>query len=530
MSYNYRPKRAGYAAGRRIRPSRYSSRKGRSTSSPKNWGPFFMFVLLSAVVVFVLIKVVHIIFDTVRSEQVTAEIQIQKGKAEYYFAQKDEWTTANAGLKFIEGDSIRTSGNSKASLQLFSGNTLFLNENTEVYLETLEEKSSGRKTVRMRLKSGEIWVKTTAEDFLPETKSSFQVVTDRSIINVNGTIFDLYTDGLADTISLLKGHVSVDIPKENPELDPWTVEVEVGQKLIVSNMTIEKLKNGSTDVKEIVDSDFIESEWHITNLEQFAPQEAAEIKRRIELKAPKPTEKPTPEEKTPLPVNESRGTPEILTPNQGTVIPAQKDTVAIEGTAPENTMQIVVNGYTLTRFSPGDRKWRYFGSTKFGTLIPGENTYTVVAVFRDGTKSDPVSLTITYEGNEESTEQTGSTPSASPTIETSVIQSTIKDFKSPVVIRPAAISPGEVYQTSADSFTITGLVDPKTNRVLVDGYQLRKFKPGDTEFRYTVNSKVANPNLVPGENTYTITAFGPDDKKATTVIKVHYTPLSFPRP
>lgn len=531
---NYRPKSTGYTYRRKSYSSLRSSRRKSSKGGQRNTIQMVFFAFVVLLIGFVIFKLIGVLFDTVRAEEAKAELQVQKGKVEYYFAQQEQWQSASSGLQFISGERIRTTGNSKASLNLFTGNTIFLNENTTVKLEKMEERSSGRKDVFITLEQGQLWIRTATEDFSATSESSFVVQTPRSRTNVYGAIFDIESTLDQDVIRLIRGNVDVDIFQDDPEDIPWNILVEVGQKLVISNEIKEKLKNENQDIKEIVDNDFLESEWHIQNIEPFFPQDAAEIKRRIELKTPTQpqailpvsTEEPLPDN---LPVVVDRGTPEFLSPAQGALIAASSDSLEIEGTAPENTMQIVVNGYTLSKFSAGDRKWRYFASKSLGTMVPGENTYEVVAVFKDGQKSPPVSLTVMYEAPVFTEMTQTDEPLMAVDVGTSMDPSvpvTQSDFKAPVIMKPAAILPGEQYQTSAESFTIVGLVDPKTERVVINGYTLQKFKTGDTEFRYTVNAAVQNPNLVVGENNYIITAYGPEGRQATTTITIVYTPIT----
>ncbi len=103
------------------------------------------------------------------------------------------------------------------------------------------------------------------------------------------------------------------------------------------------------------------------------------------------------------------------------------------------------------------------------------------------------------------------------------IESSINDFSAPVILKPTVLSHDEPYQTSAPVVTISGLVDPKTNAVEINGFRLKKFTPGQTEFQYIANANYGN--LKTGENTFKITAFGPDGKTAETEIKIHYSPI-----
>jgi hypothetical protein len=450
-----------------------------------------------------------VLFGGDRDEIASVRLQILNGRAEFSLSENLEtWTPAYSDQTFLAGDTIRTIGNSRVSLEFLGGNVVFLGPETEFKIIELEQKSSGKKIFLANLVKGKIWARVSDDDFGGEQKSEFTIVTDRLKLYVRGTIFALSSIDVQDVVRLIKGNVDVDII--DGEEDPQNVKVGVGQKLVVNSDSLQKIKNNE-DVLEIIDNEFIESEWHLQNLDRFLPQEAAQIRRRIEISAVK------------APVNEvvanSNGEemppPVILSPKNGDRILASLESLKIEGTAPENTVQIVVNDYTLTKFLPGDRKWSYFASNKFGTLVAGENTFTVVAISRDGRKSKPESISVFYEGG--------------VSVETKinlndVIESSINDFSAPVIIKPTVFSHDEPYQTSAPVVTISGLVDPKTNAVEINGFKLKKFTPGQTDFQYIANANYGNLKI--GENIFKIVAFGPDGKTSETEIKIHYSPIS----
>jgi hypothetical protein len=474
----------------------------------RNYVPLITFLIAFCVVVWLGARFFSMLFSDIRSEAASMELQILKGRAEFTFSESDEWTPAYSEQKFLEGDSIRTSNNTRASLEFLGGNMIFMNENSEIQILELDEKSSGKKNVVLLLKKGDLWTHASGDDFADESKSKFSIETSRAQVHVRGTIFDLSSNISQDTLRLIKGSVDVDVFHDGEKEEFTNVNVGVGQKLVVSNASIEQLQ-ANQDILEIIDTDFIYSEWHLQNLERFSPQEATQIRRRIEVSAvPQAT---TDEDN--MKVSDDLESPNILLPADGTRVPASAENVKIEGTAPLKAVQIVVNGYTLTRFQPGDRKWAYFGATKFGTLLPGENKYSVIAISRDGKKSAPAEVTVFYEGE-------GSEVPA----EGGDIVSTIDEFKAPVITRPAIIDEGEPYQTSSEIVTIMGLVDPKTNGVEVNGFRLKKFRPGQTEFSYIANARY--DNMKEGENVYEIVAFGPDGKKATKSITIVYSPIN----
>jgi len=472
----------------------------------RNFIPLITFLVAFGLLMWLGGRFLTYLFSNERTEAASVEIMVHKGRAEFSFPDSETWTPAYSEQKFLEGDSIRTGGNSRVSLEFLGGNVIFMDSNSEIFLEELEEKSSGKKIVRIKLITGRIWSRISDDDFNSESNSKFEVETNRVLLHVRGTVFDLASNNTQDVIRLIKGSTDVDVFLDEENKDSKNVKMGVGQKLVISPANIIRLKN-EEDILEILDTGFIESEWHLQNLEGFFPQEVTQIRRRIEITVPKI-------EKSNLETTTELEAPKILSPQNGAVIPAQQDTLQVEGTAPLSAVQIIVNGYTLTRFQPGDRKWAYFASKKFGTLVAGENNYSVVAVTRDGKKSVPAEITVLYEG------ETDIGTNAEPTIE-----STISEFKAPVITRPAMASFDDPYQTSSSTVTVSGIVDPKTNAVEINGFRLKKFQPGNTEFTYFASADVPNPNFVKGENIYDVIAFGPDGKTSSTKIKIVYTPL-----
>ncbi|MCF7831224.1 FecR family protein [Candidatus Gracilibacteria bacterium] len=489
--------------GRRPHRSSFSRRRRQR----RNFIPLITFLVAFGFLMWLGGKFLTYLFSDERTEAASVEIQVHKGRAEFSFPDSETWTPAYTEQKFLEGDSIRTGGNSRVSLEFMSGNVIFLDSNSEIFLEELEEKSSGKKIVRIELVSGRIWARVSDDDFNSESNSKFEVETPRVLLHVRGTIFDLSTSNSQDSIRLIKGSTDVDVFLDEENKESKNIKMGVGQKLVVSPTNITRLEAGE-DILEILDTGFIESEWHLQNLEGFFPQEVAQIRRRIEITVPKITQ-PN------LEISTELEPPKVLSPENGSVIPASQDTLKVEGTSPLQAVQIIVNGYTLTRFQPGDRKWAYFASKKFGTLVPGENKYSVIAVTRDGKRSAPEEITVMYEG-EANQEATGEPK----------IESTISEFKAPVITRPAVASLEDPYQTSSSTITISGIVDPKTNAVEINGFRLQKFQPGNTEFTYFASADVPNPNLIEGENIYEVIAFGPDGKTSSTKIKIVYTPLA----
>ncbi len=70
-------------------------------------------------------------------------------------------------------------------------------------------------------------------------------------------------------------------------------------------------------------------------------------------------------------------------------------TVTVAGTI-KGAEKVVVNGYTLSKFTAGSTTWSYIAKESLGNLQSGQNVYEVYGVDPDGNKSDTVKFTITY--------------------------------------------------------------------------------------------------------------------------------------
>ena len=432
-------------------------------------------------------------------EEVSAEagVTIRQGVLEFSLSGEDLWTRGMSGQKFLEGDKLRCTGNCEASVDLLNGGSIIvLGPNTELEFTELSQDSTGRKNIKLSVTSGEIWG-TIADDEFSKKKSYFLLTTPSSEIDIKGAILDV-TTGITDLIRVLRGTVELRaIDPSGKKSD--VINMSIGQQLLMDTAAKELFFSDSGQkAMEALDTSFEESEWNLQNLELFSPQEAAAIRHRIELSASPAT--------TQDPEKNGLDSPTITSPAPGAIIPAAQDMLELEGVAPIDAYRISVNGYILTKFQPGDRKWSYFASKKFGTLVPGENTFKVIALSRDGRESAPASITITYNATQEPV----------------VVAEATSDFPVPVIQTPVLTDNTKPFETQDSVLKITGIVDPRTVAVEVNGFRLQKYKPGDTQWAYTANAQYGN--MVVGENTYTVVAFGPNNEKSSVSIRVDYTP------
>jgi len=502
-----------------------------------NWAPFIVFVLVLVFFLWALYQFFSLLFANVRTEISSAQLEILQGRGEFRLSNDDsDWTPAFGGQTFVEGDQLKTARNAHLKLTFFEDHNLFLGEDSELELMKLDKKSSGQFTAHWRLLSGQLWANIDNTAWAQsEDKPDIKIYTPRSIVNVTGTIFNLNLTAEADELKLIKGGVQLDLLDSVDEVAN-RVTVSVGQQIAVNDTTAAMLEPAAE--LEIIEPEFLDSEWHLRNLEQFDPEGVAETRAKIEARnAPVviPEAEETPEQRldSDAPLNPELEAPVLLSPASNAVIPASQSSITIEGTAPEQAFQIQVNGYTLAKFQPGDRKWTYFAATRFNTLNPGENLYQVIAIDRQGQRSPVTELRLTYEGVAPAPVTPAPIPEAEVPVETEAPQTEapaeVSDvFPAPRVTTPAlfAEDPNATFQTASDRVTLFGEVPVGTNAVKVNGFQLRQFEVGDTNFQYTAIALGVNGNMQEGENTYNIQALGPDGKFSETKVTVFYSPMN----
>lgn len=230
--------------------------------------------------------------------------------------------------------------------------------------------------------------------------------------------------------------------------------------------------------------------------------------------------------------NTTPDSPKITSPTTEKTLTTSEKTLTLSGTTSKDATKVVVNGYTLQKYSPGSGTWLYYVSVENGNLKEGANTFSVYSIDKAGNKSDTTTLTITYtpsaqdkvkeeEKKEESTSktETSKTEETTTTTSTTDTPSVSVPLTAPVITGPS----GAGLTVSEAAVVISGSVSPATTKVMVNGYTLQKYTPGATSFSY--NAAVRFGTLKEGTNTYSVVAVDKDGNKSPAAsITITYQP------
>ena len=454
------------------------------------------------VLVFLILFGIKSIFFNTHPEAEAASINAQKGSTQFSLENSDSWTFLQDSIDLFAGDKFKTLGNGNAAMNFFGGNSIFVKENSEISIQTLE-KTDNSKTAVIKIISGEIWTNVAEKD----ENTSIIIQTEHQNILPDVGVFAISNESGIESIATIKGSGKSQIRQSTGN---ETISLSENTQIQIDSSNFDSVNNDSiAEFQTDIPQTFLDSDWHLENLGTFFPTEALELRQKIDEKKEAQNNNQI---AATITENPSIASPKITSPAQNLEISAEEDSVQIEGIAPENTYQISINGYTLTKYQPGDQKWLYFASTKFGTMVPGLNEYSVIATTRDGQKSAPAKVTVNYKGAD----------IAPKTF--SQINEEANAFSVPEISSPVGLTTAAPWETSSSIITIKGTVPKETNKVTVNEFALRQFKIGSGEFSYIANAQYGN--FVKGNNLYVVKAYGPDGKTSETSINIIYTPIS----
>lgn len=467
--------------------------------------PFLSLIIIGLIVVLVFQIVDYFQEKRLQALENKAAVKIAAGRAEMKIMGFEQWTSAIDGSILHEGDIIRTFPGSRVILSLLNGSVIRLNSDTEVELTALKTKDS-QDNAAFALKSGEIWLKRSEKDTV---RADFKVTTPHLDIASLGTVFDV-SKGAREEVHVLEGKVKVAINVEDQDSRMRvadTVEVALGQEISIGSQEIVDLQSRKPlSFLSLLSDGFRESDWYIWNSAQDKSGETGiTIADAVQQQRDRQSQLGTssvvvgtsaPEEEVPpQQVEPVLTTPGIVSPpaNERTV---PRGPVTIAGTVSAKTDKVEVTAYVgggpepyvLQRYVSGSERWNYVVSQDYGNLVPGRNRFTVVAIDKDGRRSEPAEIVITYDRPREPA-----------------------DLSAPAVTSFT----GNLLETYEDGVKVEGRVGKGIVRVFVNNLPLTRYVPDSGVWVYY--ARITYGNLRNGENSYEVYGVDVDGKKTAVL-------------
>jgi hypothetical protein len=516
--------------------------------------PFLLIILVGIIVALF----IQFIFSWLDQKEIEFKnkiyIYLDQGEGQILPWGETEWSRVYDGELVMEGDVIDLGRLSRGVLSFYNGMSVRLDAETKMDIKDVSNGDTGDE-FHLNVLNGTLWINVPDEIEMP-TRTI--VYTDHLKITSYGTIFEV---GVTDreTVRVLEGEVLVEVLAEESdrEVALEQIKVGVGQQVEMTAEDWEKISTYQTvSLLEAVDDEWKAGTWYTWNIEEDAQPTVYEDEEATteEVVEDEPSED-IEEEETAIDeevaeedeAEDSTAPTLTLTFPESSpyTLPAGELSIALTGTATENTAKVIVTSYdesgaaypyTLSAYTAGSATWRYNAAAAYDNLREGRNLFTIVAENADGFESAKIEVVIeVLEGalgeevtEEETTEETaaeevtiadeevssdeGAESESAEEAETESDSAseegaaTDEPLTTPQVssLNGEALPGSGTYTTGAESVMILGSVSTSAVKVYVNDYQLSKFVAGSGVWSYYAQPEFLNYDV--GENVYTVYA------------------------
>ncbi len=366
---------------------------------------------------------------------------------------------AESGLKLYEGDRVQTESSAFARLVFFDGTVALLDGNSSLLLtEVLEgtEKSS----LSLTVESGLLSMRTgTSATVLREVKTAFASHAVPPRTNVILGSDELAAEKTERVTVFDTSGPGIESRLRLGRLRAQEVITGEGQELVVSTSRLSSLKEDAIDpydLRGVLDDRIFSSELYLVASAEPVP---------------------VPDTSSPEAEAEERTVEgELLVidaPADGAML--EESTVLVKGRIGSRVTLVRVNGYAAELSD---------GAFTKEIALPEEEEFSVEvqAEGRDGLLIASKSVSLTRD---------------------------IKPPDPPVITAPVELAIDD------ESFEITGTSSPDAIGIVVNGYQLQKYRPGG-DWSYHVDPKIGNVKI--GENSYEVYALDRSGNRSESVV------------
>lgn len=412
--------------------------QGRKQAGPLNYLMPFLIIICVGIIGILLFNLWRAFFP---SEKVRAAyLHIIEGSGQMKAWGTDSFFNLSGDAVIMQGDQIRSSADAKIIVEFFNGSLMRMDGNTDVSFDAIDDGNTPK--IELRLYDGNVWFNLLDKG---SGGTDLRVKAD-NLLAISGaaSVFELENgeDQLVRVFGVFENEgLSVDIFSEDGDAVVETENIGVGQQIIFTAEVLKRyFAHQSPTVLAAVDDDFKQTPWYLWNVKEddqptrfektvgpagtsfvrVEPQiivgeevEAGATDANGNVVAPDSANDSAGEvskdEKTPgtdkketvASTNAGIGKPTITSVAGGTKLDAQgKYQVTSRVTtltgAVSGVEKMVVNGYTLQKFKPGDTSWTYFANADFDLMKAGDNVYEIYGLDASGNKTESLVIKVFY--------------------------------------------------------------------------------------------------------------------------------------
>lgn len=402
--------------------SRYRRQRRSSLSQAGYVFPFLIFVCIGIILVLVFKLVMALVTPKVMQG---AQMHIASGAAQLQIWGTESYFELKSDTTVMQGDKILTSADGRIIIEFFDGTLMRMDEGTEVLLSMVDEDDL---EIEVELIKGQVWFNrvykgTEDTEIIVNTDNLAVLAKDASVFSVSALfdgqgvrVHNSFDESAGVEVEILDAERSSVVEKER---------IGIAQQIFFSSDVLQSYwQFKSPTVLEGIDSEYRDSEWFEWNLMEdenpsdfsvnvgtenvgLVPAEEIELVPVEEDEEETVEEENSEEEVTEEPVEEDVvvsgevSLPSDISVSGGTEVDANgfyvvtNNPAVVKGSI-SGAQKMVVNGYTLQKFSPGDGSFTYYANADFGLLVPGENTFEAYGIDSEGNKGESLLIKVIY--------------------------------------------------------------------------------------------------------------------------------------
>lgn len=404
----------------------------------------YIMPFLIIIAVGVIIVLLFNLFRALFAPQTTGDafMHLESGSVQVKMFGTEDYFDLTSDALVMQGDELITSADSKVIIEYFDGTLMRLDGSTDIILDQIDD--GDEPYINMILVDGKLWfnkVYKNTGDTSIEVKMSNVVVK-----SAEGGIFAIENEFDEAVRWINGGDIVVDVMSQDGAKVIESEKVGVGQEVVFTDAVLQKYwQFQSPSVISALSDEFKETAWYLWNIEEdvsptefskaailgeesdlvevapevfepetevaddveddVAEEETEDMEPEVEEEVveeedPVVEEEPVEEE---VPADLGALTTPTITSVAG-VTETNDDGFFVVTTNPgtltgtiSGAEDVVVSGYTLTKFVAGDGTWTYYANADYGLMEVGENSYEVYALAPDGTQSESITVKVLYQ-------------------------------------------------------------------------------------------------------------------------------------
>lgn len=348
------------------------------------------------------------------SESKGAYMHIVDGSVQMRTWGTEDFFGLSSDALILQGDELKTSEGAKVIVEFFDGTIMRIDGGSDLVFEEMNSEDN-EPSIALMLVDGKIWFNKIYQD----TGLTDLVVKmdDATIYSQAATVFEAENE-FEEVIRVLHGDdVTLEIFTEDNEKVVASETVGIGQEIVFSENVLQTYwQYKSPSVLTAISDEFKSQDFYLWNIkEDKKPTEFVkitdeggqfvEVKPEIIEVAEPELEEVEPEVKEVEPevkeVSSDLKKP-VLASVSGVAKPDAngfylvKERLAVLTGTVSGADTVIVNGYTLKKFTAGSTSWTYFANADYGLMKEGENVYEIYAVDSAGKKSEALVVKVLF--------------------------------------------------------------------------------------------------------------------------------------